>query len=110
MEKPLKGEVIVIPFPFSDLSSTKRRPALVIATMQGDDVLCCQITSEERFDAYSIELKDSDFVTGGLKQTSMIRPNKIFTADQALILYRVGKIKTSKIKEVEKVLLKVITS
>ncbi len=110
MEKSLKGDVIVIPFPFSDLSSTKKRPALVIATLQGDDVLCCQITSEERFDNYSIELRDEEFVTGALKQKSMIRPNKIFTADKSIILYKVGMIKTTKVKEIEKILTRMITS
>ena len=33
MEKPVKGSIVVIPFPFSDLSNTKRRPALVVAQL-----------------------------------------------------------------------------
>ena len=44
MEKPVKGDVVVIPFPFSDLTGAKKRPALVIADAGGDDVIMCQIT------------------------------------------------------------------
>ena len=40
----VKGDVVVAPFPFSDLSATKKRPALVVATLTGDDVILCQIT------------------------------------------------------------------
>lgn len=62
MEKFVKGEVVVLPFPFSDLSSSKKRPALVLASLDGDDVILCQITSEQtRKDKYSIDLNDSDF-------------------------------------------------
>jgi len=46
MERFVKGDIVVIPFPFSDLSGTKRRPALVIADFHGDDILLCQITSQ----------------------------------------------------------------
>jgi len=45
MAKFVKGDIVVVPFPFSDLSNSKRRPALVIADLTGDDVILCQITS-----------------------------------------------------------------
>ena len=45
MAKFMKGDVVVIPFPFSDLSQSKRRPALVLTTLEGDDAILCQITS-----------------------------------------------------------------
>ena len=54
MERFVKGDVVVIPFPFSDLSASKKRPALVLASLEGDDLILCQITSEARFDKYSI--------------------------------------------------------
>jgi mRNA interferase MazF len=46
MAKFIKGDVVVIPFPFSDLSQAKRRPALVIAAFEGNDAILCQITSK----------------------------------------------------------------
>jgi len=45
LEKFVKGEVVVIPFPFSDLTQAKRRPALVVTRLEGDDLILCQITS-----------------------------------------------------------------
>lgn len=46
MEKFVKGDVIVVPFPFSNLTQAKRRPALIVAVLHGDDVILCQITSK----------------------------------------------------------------
>ena len=46
MAKFVKGEVVVIPFPFSDLNQAKRRPALILAALEGDDLILCQITSQ----------------------------------------------------------------
>jgi len=98
--KFVKGDVVVIPFPFSDLTQAKRRPAFVIANLEGDDVILCQITSKIVKDMYSLPLDDSDFEDGSLKQPSNIRPNRIFTADSHIVLYRVGNLKQGKINEV----------
>jgi len=73
--KFVKGDVVVIPFPFSDLTESKRRPAFVIANLEGDDVILCQITSKIVQDMYSLPIDDSDFETGSLKQLSNIRPD-----------------------------------
>ncbi|MDA8169451.1 MAG: type II toxin-antitoxin system PemK/MazF family toxin [Nitrospiraceae bacterium] len=96
----VRGDVVVVPFPFSDLTQAKRRPALVIATLEGDDVILSQITSKTVRDRYSISLEESDFERGSLKQPSNIRPNRIFTADSHIILYSVGSIKTAKLAQV----------
>ena len=50
----VKGDVVVVLFPFSDLSSAKKRPALVLATPDGDDVILCQMTSRLVSDRYAI--------------------------------------------------------
>jgi mRNA interferase MazF len=46
----VKGDVVVAPLPFSDLTSSKKRPALVVAGLTGDDFLLCQITSQAHRD------------------------------------------------------------
>ncbi|MEG4289020.1 type II toxin-antitoxin system PemK/MazF family toxin [Microcoleus sp. C2C3] len=74
MAEFVKGDVVVVPFPFSDLTQAKRRPALVIANLAGDDLILCQITSQRIADRYAITLENSDFSEGGLNQTSNIRP------------------------------------
>lgn len=89
----VKGDVVVVPFPFSDLTQSKRRPAFVLAELEGDDLILCQITSKDIYDKYSIELRNTDFEEGSLKQKSNIRPNRLFTADRAIILYKAGHIK-----------------
>ena len=66
MERLVKGDVVVLPFPFSDLSQSKKRPAIVVAPLQGDDVILCQITTVVHSDLYSILLEEKDFVTGSL--------------------------------------------
>ncbi len=91
MAKFIKGSVVVVPFPFSDLSQAKKRPALVIADLNNNDLILCQITSQQIYDDYSITLNDEDFSKGSLKKESNIRPNRIFTADKNIILYEVGQ-------------------
>lgn len=100
MAKFVKGDVVVIPFPFSDLTQSKRRPALVIAELEGDDLILCQITSQAIKDKYAILITDDDFQIGSLKQPSNVRPNRIFTADSHIVLYRVGNLKIEKRAEV----------
>lgn len=96
----IKGDVVVLPFPFSDLSTTKRRPALVIASLTGDDVILCQITSRTITNSDAILITSNDFITGSLQQDSNVRPDKLFTADSRIILYRAGQLSTVKVQEV----------
>jgi mRNA interferase MazF len=108
MAKFVKGDVVVVPFPFSDLSQSKRRPALVIAPLEGNDNILCQITSTNIRDNYAISIDDVDFDSGGLKQVSNIRPNRLFTADNQIILYQVGSLKKDKLVQVVDRLIEII--
>tara|TARA_Y100000031_G_C7898152_1_gene238291 strand:- start:60 stop:392 length:333 start_codon:yes stop_codon:yes gene_type:complete len=110
MERFVKGDVVVLPFPFSDLSASKRRPALVAAELTGEDVVLCQITSKTRKDDYALLLKKQDFQQGKLHVDSMIRPNRLFTAEKSIVQYKVGSLKGSKIKEVENKVIEIFTS
>ncbi len=93
MAKFVKGEVVVIPFPFSDLSGSKHRSALVLADLPGNDIILCQITSQASLkDSFVISLDAADFKVGSLPVTSNIRPNRIFTADKNLIVNSSGVI------------------
>ena len=104
----MKGDVVVVPFPFSDLTQAKRRPALIVAVLEGDDLLLCQITSQRVRDSYAIPLEDKDFETGGLKQKSNVRPNRLFTADQHIVLYTVGHLRNEKIREVIRKIVEIV--
>lgn len=101
MEKFVKGDIVITPFPLSDLTSSIKRPALVIATLKGDDLILCQITSKERDDPYQIFLNQKDFSVGGLKVNCFIKPSIIFTLRDSIILYKAGRLSKEKIKKVE---------
>ena len=96
----VKGDVVIVPFPFSDLSQAKRRPALVVADLKGDDLILCQITSQAVSDSYAVAVTNADFANGGLNKNSNVRPNRLFTADKGIILYKAGQLKAEKLKEV----------
>jgi mRNA-degrading endonuclease toxin of MazEF toxin-antitoxin module len=81
MGKPVIGEIVVLPFPPTDLQVGKRRPALVVADLSGDDLILCQITTQSRHDPYSVPLGMSDLESGRLNVDSFIRPNRLFTVD-----------------------------
>jgi mRNA interferase MazF len=100
MGKPVIGEVVVFPFPQTNFQSGKRRPALVVADLKGDDLILCQITSQARSDGYSVPLTAADFERGRLVRDSFIRPNRLFTVEQSLILYAAGKMKSEKLNAV----------
>jgi mRNA interferase MazF len=108
MARFVKGDVVVVPFPFSNLQEAKRRPALVVSPLDGDDLILCQITSRSTGDRYAVSLEERDFQSGSLKQSSNIRPNRLFTADQAIVLYRAGSIAGRKVEEVVDRLIQIV--
>src|SRR5438045_3457291 len=99
MGKPIVGEIVVLPFPQTDLRVGKRRPALVVATLAGDDMILCQITSRSRSDGFSISLTSDDFERGRLAVESFIRPNRLFTVAQSVVLYVAAKVKDAKLQQ-----------
>ena len=110
METSLKGSVVTIPFPFSDLSGSKRRPALIVADWGDADVILAQITSVAHKDIFAVDLNDKDFSNGGLKKESFVRPNKLFTADKTIFLKLVGILSNQKMKEISDIICSVISN
>lgn len=96
-----KGDIVLFPFPYTDLSHRKLRPCLVISDEMGEDILLCQITSRKiRKDKYSVELGKNDTMGGSLQIDSYIRANMIFTASKAQIFKKICKIKDTQYNEV----------
>jgi mRNA interferase MazF len=100
MEKPLKGCVVIVPFPFTDLSGSKLRPALVIADLPGEDIILCQITSQGAKDNFAVPFALADFDSGGLSIPGNIRPNRIFTAETSIVVRIAGTINPDLHKQV----------
>jgi mRNA interferase MazF len=74
------GQVVIVRFPFSDLTASKLRPAVLPADAGRDDWILSQITSKSYGDAQAIPLHSVDFAHGSLRLGSFVRPGKLFTA------------------------------
>ena len=94
------GSVILIPFPFSDLSQSKIRPALALADAGRGDWILCQITSKPYADPRAVRLDGTDFANSGLQLTSYVRPGKLFTANETLIVESVGRLHGDKLRAI----------
>ena len=92
MGKFTVGSIVSVAFPFSNLKGQKMRPALVLANVEFDNLILCQITSKSYTSKISISLKSTDFATGGLPIISYVRPDKLFTADAIIIKSIAGQL------------------
>ena len=92
MDAPSARSVVLVPFPFSDLSESKLRPAVVLAEISREDFVCCQVTSNPYADPNAVELTEEDFAEGTLKRVSYARPGKLFTANLQLFEGVVGEL------------------
>lgn len=110
MGKFVKGDVVVLPFPFTDLSASKKRPAVVVTQLTGDDIILCMVTTPAKADGYSIPISKADFMMGGLDHDSHIRPNRLFTADSNLVTRRAGRLSQQKTTEVVTKIIEIVQS
>lgn len=86
------GVVVLVRFPFSDLSASKLRPALVVARASVSDWVLCQITSNPYGDPRSVPLTKDSFAEGSLMRDSFVRPGKLFTANEGIVVRSVGQL------------------
>lgn len=100
MGTPTAGSVVLVPFPFSDLSQSKRRPAVVLADAQRGDWILCQVTSKPYADSRAVMLKDADFEHGSLSLVSYARPAKLFTAHESLFVSDAGKLSVTALNRI----------
>ena len=100
MVAPSAGAVVLVPFPFSDLSRAKVRPAVCLAPVGRGDWVLCQVTSTPYGDPNAIALNNADFASGGLKVASCARPGKLFTANASLLVSSVGKLNEDALRRI----------
>ena len=100
MVTPTVGAVVLVPFPFSDLSNSKLRPAVVLADAGRGDFVLCQITSKPYADSRAVEITNHSFSIGSLRITSYVRPGKLFTANENLITAKVGTLSDSAFNQI----------
>jgi len=85
-------QVVLLPFPFSDLTASKLRPALVLANAGKGDWVLCQITSNPYADSRAVAINEMDFVQGSLQRVSYARAAKLFTAHESLFQRAAGQL------------------
>jgi mRNA interferase MazF len=100
MEGFVKGDIIIIEFPFSNLKNIKRRPVLILKVPKGEDVIVAQITGDSYENYVEILLKKEDFKQGSLKRDSYIKIDKIASIEKSLIKYKAGSLNQEKFNEV----------
>src|SRR5882757_6074618 len=102
------GQVVIVHFPFSDLTAAKLRPAVVLAEAGRGDWVLCQITSNPYGDPNAIQLNNADIAQGSLRVTSYARPRKLFTAHSTLIAGKVGDLQGRKFSEIRDAVIKML--
>jgi mRNA interferase MazF len=100
MVTPAARAVVLVPFPFSDLSQAKLRPAVALAAAGRGDWILCQITSNPYGDTQAIALDAESLATGVLRVVSYARPGKLFTANRHLMVSQVGTLKAEPFKQI----------
>lgn len=96
-------EIILTPFPYSDLTGSKQRPAIIISNElvnNSEDIICCLITSNKPKDG--IKIKKEDFESGKLPFDSWVKPHRIFTVNQKIVNKRICKVSNNFQKELLK--------
>lgn len=104
------GQVVIVHFPFSDLSQSKLRPAVVLAEAGRGDWLLCQITSKSYGDPRAIQIVAADFAQGSLRATSYARPGKLFTAHTSLLAGQIGELHTASFAVIRDAVVRLIQS
>ena len=94
------GNVVSVAFPYADFSRFKNRPALVVGLAEFDNLILCQITSQRLTSKRAIPISDKDFSKGSLRIRSFARPDKLFTAETAIVQKTIGNLTAVKRREI----------
>ena len=100
-----QGDIVLVPFPFTDLSTTKQRPALVISkgsyNTKTQDIVTCGITSNLQNSDYAVLIDNADLAEGHIPMKSRVKVGKIFTLKQSLIIKKIAKLKAASFQHVK---------
>jgi mRNA interferase MazF len=107
----LKGKIVLIPFPFTDLTATKLRPALVLYEGEKDVVAAFISSRTEKPKATDITIneKHPEFKQTGLKLASVIKLDKVATISKTLIVGEIGEVGNKTKKEINRKIMEAYT-
>ena len=100
MEGPVRGDIVVVDFPFSNLVQAKRRPVLIIKIPKGEDMIVSPLTGKSYQKDVEISINEEDFIIGKLKVKSYLRIDKLFSIEKSLVKYRIGSLKKEKFSNI----------
>ncbi|HEY4232472.1 MAG TPA: type II toxin-antitoxin system PemK/MazF family toxin [Lacipirellulaceae bacterium] len=104
------GQIVLVHFPFSDLTASKLRPAVILADAGRGDWISCQITSNAYGDRRAIAVAEKDFARGSLQRKSFVRPGKLFTAHKSLIAGEVGALVAGTLESIRDAIVQMVRS
>ena len=108
-----RGEIVLVPFPFTDMSQSKLRPVLIISNPSynkvSSDFICCGITSNLNNKKNSILLENSDMKDGEIIKKSRIKFDNIFTLQKDLPTKKIGQVNSKKLNLVVNSIIKLIS-
>src|SRR3989344_5009524 len=105
-----QGDIVVVPFPFSNLKSVKQRPVLILSKsldiQNSDNIITCGLTSHIKTERYSVIIDNSDLENGSIPKQSRIKIDKLFTLDKTIIKKKVARVNQKTFRQVKEELLK----
>jgi mRNA interferase MazF len=111
---PKQGDILLIPIPFTDLSSQKRRPVIVISNDQYNrktsDIIVVAMTSNPQVTEYSLSITSSDLVEGALNRPGKIRVDKIYTLSQTIVAKTFGQVDDKTLSRIRRRLVNLVAS
>ena len=104
-----QGDIVLVPFPFTDLSGEKVRPALIVSKKEfRDDVTVCFISSlipkKISENEFFIKNTDKNFKNTGLKMSSIVKVNKMATLEKGVILGKLGSLDMENLLKIKKII------
>ncbi len=101
-----QGEILIVPFPFSDLSNIKRRPVLILSNNKDNknskDLIICGITSNLRDKEHSVAIENHNLLFGQIPIKSLIKIDKLFTIEKSIVIKKIAKLNQEIFKKVKK--------
>jgi mRNA interferase MazF len=103
-----QGDIVLVPVPFTDLSSTRRRPVIVLSNdayhASGDDMLVVAMTSNPRVTPYTVVISNKDIIAGTLNRPGTVRVEKVYTLSRKIIVKTFGRVSTAVLDDIRRIL------
>ncbi len=107
-----QGDIVLVPFPFTNLKAVKKRPVLILSNNDyndsSEDTITCGITSNIGNHDHSVLIDNKDLVSGSIPVQSRIKADKLFTLEQSIIVKKMAKVNLKVFEDVKEELFKLV--